>query len=73
MSRNECVGDDPKMMRAVVKYVLSLFVSLLVTVIVAFFLGGSPEPRTPERLVLVVVFFTVFTLLFLWDAGHLNR
>jgi hypothetical protein len=61
------------MIRAVVKYVLSLLVSLPVSVIVAFLLGGSPEPRTPERLVTVVVFFSVFTLLFLWDAGYLNR
>jgi hypothetical protein len=52
---------------------LYLFTSLLVATVIGFFLGGDPEPRTPERLVLVVVFFSVFTLLFMWDAGYLNR
>jgi hypothetical protein len=67
------MGDDLNMSRAVGKYIVYLSTSLLVAIVVGFFLGGSPEPRTPQRLVLVIVFFTVFTLLFLWDAGYLNH
>lgn len=67
------MGDGLNVSRAVGKYVLYLCISLLVTIGVGFFLGGNPEPRTPERLVLITVLFTVFTLLFLWDAGYLDR
>jgi hypothetical protein len=67
------MGDDLSVRRAVGKYVLYLCISLLVTIVVGLFLGGTPAPRTPQRLVLIVVLFTVFTLLFLWDAGYLNR
>ena len=67
------MGDDLSVSRAVGKYVLALFTALLVAIGVGFFLGGDAGPRTPERLVLVIVFFTVFTLLFLWDGGYLNR
>jgi len=65
--------DYLNLSRAFGKYVLYLFTSLLVATVIGFFLGGDPGPRTPERLVLVVAFFSVFTLLFVWDAGYLNR
>lgn len=67
------MDDDLHVGWAFGKYILSLFTSLLVAIVVGFFLGGRPEPRTPQRLVVVIVFFTVFTLLFLWGAGYLNR
>jgi hypothetical protein len=55
------------------KYVLSLFASLLVATLVVFPLDGGLEPGSLPRLVWVVTFFTVFTLLFLWDVGYLRR
>lgn len=67
------MGGDQNMSRAFGKYALYLLTSLLVAIVVGFFLGESPEPRTPQRLVLIIVFFTVFTLLFLWDTGYLSR
>ena len=49
--------DYLNLSRAFGKYVLYLFTSLLVATVIGFFLGGDPEPRTSERLVLVVAFF----------------
>jgi hypothetical protein len=67
------MADDLNLGRAFGKYILYLFTSLFVTIVIGFFLGGDFEARTPGRLVIVIVFFSVFTLLFLWDAGYLNR
>lgn len=67
------MGSDLSPSRAFGKYILYLFSSLLVATITGFFLGGDPGPGTPERLILIGVFFSVFTLLFLWDAEYLNR
>lgn len=58
--------------RAVVKYVLSLFVSLFVATVAVLPFEGDPEPGSVPRLVWVVTFFGVFTLCFLWDAGYLR-
>jgi hypothetical protein len=58
--------------RAFGTYVLSLFVALLVATAAVFPFEESPEPGSLPRLVWVVVFFSVFTLLFLWDAGYLR-
>mgnify|MGYP000350865951 CR=1 FL=1 len=57
--------------RAFVK--LSLLVSLLVATVAILPFEGSPAPGSVPRLVAVIVFFSVFTLLFLWDAGCLTR
>jgi hypothetical protein len=59
-------------LRAFGKYVASLFVSLLVASVAVFPFTESLEPGSLPRLVWVVVFFSVFTLLFLWDAGYLR-
>jgi len=59
--------------RALVKYVLSLFVSLLTATVAVLPFEASPEPGSVPRLVWVITFFTVFTLLFAWDAGYLRR
>lgn len=67
------MGSDLSPSRAFGKYILYLFSSLLVAIVTGFFLGEDPEPGTTERLLLVVVFFSVFTILFLWDAGYLTR
>jgi hypothetical protein len=67
------MGDDLDLGRAFGKYIVYLFTSLFVATVIVFLLGMDPEPRTPGRLVAVVVFFSVFTLLFLWEAGHLNH
>jgi len=64
---------DLNLSQAFGKYILYLFTSLLVATVTGFFLGGDLESRTPERLVSAVVFFGVFTLLFVWDVGYLNR
>jgi len=58
---------------AFVKYVLSLLVSLGVATVAVLPFEGSPDPGSVPRLVSVIVFFTVFTLLFLWDSGYLGR
>lgn len=59
--------------RAFGKYVLYLVVSLLLAAVAVFPLEGDPEPESLPRLVVVIVFFTIFTLLFLWDSGYLRR
>jgi hypothetical protein len=56
--------------RAFCKYLLRLFVSLLVAGVAVFPFEESPEPGSLPRLVWVIVFFSVFTLLFLWDTGY---
>jgi len=61
------------MIRSVVKYALSLLLSLFIATIAITPLEGSPEPGSFPRLVWVIIFFTVFTLLFAWDAGYLSR
>lgn len=61
------------MARAFSKYLLSLFISLLFATVVVLPFEQSPESGTFPRLVSVVTFFTVFTLLFLWDKGYLHR
>jgi hypothetical protein len=62
-----------RIIRIFVKYALSLFLSLFIATIAIIPLEGSPEPRSFPRLVWVIIFFTVFTLLFAWDSGYLNR
>jgi hypothetical protein len=62
-----------KMTRAFGKYLLSLFVSLFFATVVVLPFEKSPEPGTLPRLVSVITFFTVFTLLFLLDKGYLKR
>jgi hypothetical protein len=47
--------------RAVVKYVLSLFVSLFVATVAVLPFEGGLEPGSVPRLVWVVTFFGVFT------------
>jgi hypothetical protein len=61
------------MIRASVKYVLSLVVSLFVATVAIVPFAENPEPGSVARLVWVVTFFAVFTLLFLWDGGYLRR
>jgi hypothetical protein len=61
------------MLRASVKYVLSLFFSLFAASVVVFLYGESPESGGVPRLIWIVTFFTVFSLLFAWDAGYLRR
>jgi hypothetical protein len=61
------------MIRSFGKYLLSLILSLFVATIAIIPLEGSPEPGSFPRLVWVIIFFTVFTLLFAWDSGYLNR
>jgi hypothetical protein len=58
--------------RAFGKYVVSLFVALLVATAAVFPFEGSLKPGSLLRLVWMVVFFSVFALLFLWDAGYLK-
>jgi hypothetical protein len=58
---------------AFLKYVASLLVSLFAAIVVLLPFEGSPEPGSLPRLVSVLAFFTVFTLLFLWDSGYLGR
>lgn len=55
------------------KYVLSLLLSLFIATIAITPLDGSPIPGSFPRLVWVIIFFTVFTILFAWDAGYLSR
>lgn len=59
-------------LRAFGKYIASLFVSLLVASVAVFPFAETLEPGSLPRLAWVVVFFSVFTLLFLWDAGYLR-
>jgi hypothetical protein len=59
--------------RAVLNYVLSPLASLLTATLAVLPFGGSPEPGTIPRLVWVVVFFGVFTLLFALDSGYPRR
>ncbi|QIB76095.1 hypothetical protein G3I44_18555 [Halogeometricum borinquense] len=47
-----------KSARAFGIYLISLFTALLVSILVGTAIGGSIEPRTPSRAVVVVVFFT---------------
>ncbi len=61
------------MIRAFLKYILFLVLSLFIATIASTPLEGSPEPGSFPRLVWVIIFFTVFTLLFAWDSGHLSR
>ncbi|WP_142860594.1 hypothetical protein [Salinigranum halophilum] len=58
--------------RAFGKYLLYLCTSLLVATFAGLPFEGNLEPGSIPRLVVVVVFFGVFTLLFLWDAGYLS-
>ncbi|WP_066417262.1 hypothetical protein [Halorubrum aethiopicum] len=67
------MANDLNLSRAFGKYIVYLFASLLVAIVIGIFLGEDPEPRTPERLALIIVFFGTFTVLFLWDTGYLKR
>ena len=60
---------DSSIARAFGKYALSLFVSLLIASVAVFPFEESPEPGSLPRLVWVIIFFSVFTLLFGWEAG----
>jgi len=64
---------DMSVTQAVGKYLLSLLISLIIAAVVVLPFEQSPEPGTLPRLVSVITFFTIFTLLFLWDAGYLRR
>jgi hypothetical protein len=66
------MNGDATLLRVFGKYVLSLFVSLLVASLAVVPFEESPEPGSLPRLVWVIVFFSVFTLLFLWDTGYLR-
>jgi len=59
--------------RAFLTYALSLLASLLTATLAVLPFEGSPEPGSLPRLVWVVVFFGVFTLLFALDSGYLRR
>jgi len=61
------------MIRSVVKYALSLLLSLFLATIAITPLEGGPEPGSFPRLIWVIIFFTVLTILFAWDAGYLSR
>ncbi|MDY6775687.1 MAG: hypothetical protein SV253_06375 [Halobacteria archaeon] len=68
------MDENTGMGRPAVKYVLSLLFSLLTASLVGVTLfEESPDPGSPQRLVLVIVFFTVFTVLFAWDSGYLGQ
>jgi hypothetical protein len=67
------MAGDTSMPRAFAKYVASLLLSLGIATVAVLPFEESPEPGTLPRLVAIVVFFSVFTLLFLWDAGYLGR
>lgn len=60
------------MVQASIKYVLSLFISLSVAMIAVIPFEKSPDPGTLPRLVGVLTFLTIFTLLFLWDKGYVQ-
>ena len=62
---------DTSLARAFGKNILALLVSLFVATVATVPLEGSPEPGSLPRLVSVIVFFSVYTLLYLWDSGHL--
>ena len=59
--------------RAGGKFVLALLASLFVATVAILPFEEDPEPGSLPRLVLVIIFFTVFTLFFLWDAGYLGH
>ncbi|WP_410767398.1 hypothetical protein [Haloferax sp. DFSO60] len=67
------MDEEPNMGRAFGKYLLILFASLTMSFISMLPFEQRAEPGTFPRLVMVLTFFTVFTLLFLWDAGYLKR
>ncbi len=62
---------DTSMVRAFGKNILSLLISLIVATIAIVPFEESPEPGSLPRLIQVIVFFSVYTLLYLWDSGHL--
>ena len=62
---------DTSMVRAVGKNILTLLISLFVATIAIVPFEESPEPGSLPRLVSVIVFFSVYTLLYLWDSGYL--
>jgi len=57
------------------KNILYLFISLIITGAASIVLPfqESPEPGTLPRAVLVIIFFSVYTILFLWEIGYLKR
>jgi hypothetical protein len=67
------MAEDASTTRAFVTYLLSLCLSLVAATVVVLPFEESPESGTLPRLVSVVTFFTVFTLLFLWCSGYLSR
>lgn len=67
------MDESPSLIQAFGKYLLILFVSLIMATIVIVPFEQRAEPETLPRLVSVVTFFSVFTLLFLWDGGYLKH